>query len=119
MIEEVAIAIRLSFQRHHLQLTQGLQRVAKKVFLALHGQVAQLGTRFEVEDEQQAVEIPQATACYFFLRFAIRCAVKGLMLQAQRVDRLIAENLHALAHGILQFLGYGKRMAVRVVIQRI
>ena len=118
LVEEVSVAVRIGFQRHQLQVAQGLQRVAFQIVVALDGQVAQRRTGLEIEDEQKPVEVADAAAGQALLQLAVwRGEDRILADGAQMADGFVAQQFHALPDGILQILGNREGVPVGVLVE--
>ena len=77
-------------------ITQAVQRIALHISLCFHGRIAQLRARFDEQDEQHTVHIPQA---FHRERGGVhRIGVQVAPLSVGEViQNLVAEQLNALS----------------------
>src|SRR5262245_20996611 len=108
---------------NELEITQRFQTVAFEICLVVDRNIAQLGTRLDVEDEQEPVNQPQA----------LERELRGVELASARKDaslpflrqlpqlprRLVAEQLDRLAQRELQILAHAEGVLVRLLVEAV
>ena len=118
-MEVAPVTIFFAGQRNHLKIAQRFQTVALQIGFGGHRRIAQLRARFDIEQEQQTIHIPQAFAAQLIRVNSSFPGVIGQLVVDEITHRFIAQQLNALTQGIFQIFRHAKRMFVRIVIQRI
>ncbi len=101
------------------QVAQGLEGVALEVGVAAHGGEAQLGARLHEEQEEDAVHVAQALGGELP---GIKLGHVAALVVHPVPDHLVAQQLHALAQGVLERArhlgGAAARLRVELVDER-
>ena len=105
-----------------LEIAQGFNTVTLEVDLAfVNGYIAQLGSRFDVEHEEQAVNEAQAFERELLGVERILAGVETLALRggelAELIGGFVAEQLDGGTQGVLEVFGNAKGMLVGVFVQ--
>ena len=104
---------------HELQIAQMFQAVALAVRLGVHGGVAELRARLDVEQEQQAVHVAQGFLAQLPRELVVEPVHPLLANLAQVPDGLVADKLDGFAQRVLEVGGDGEGVPVAVVVKAV
>ena len=120
VVEEIAVALLVGVESDAFEVAEGFEGVAFDVVLAFDREVAELGSGLQIKDEKEPVEVAQAAAGEFLFELLGGCVEDAFFPNvADVVNGFVAEQLDALADGVLEVLGHGEGVAMGVFVERI
>ena len=117
LVDVPAVQGLVAREAHELQIAQVLQAVALAVRLGVYGGIAELRTRLDVEQEQQAVHVAQGFEGQLPGELVVESVHALLADFAQIPDGLVADELDAFAERMLEVRRDGEGVLVAVVVQ--
>ena len=117
VVQVVAVQGLLARQAHHLEVAQPFEAVALPVRLRVDRRVAEVGPRFDVEEEEQPVHVAETLQAEFARERIVEPVDAVLGHLAEVPDRLVADELDGFAKRVLEVLGDREGVLVAVLVQ--